>query len=123
MSEFFWITNLTKMDIHLSDLAIRVPARGSINLLDNKHYSLTKEQIFKSLTEGSLRKRQGKIVVRQVPPQTSIQKSTEFDPNIVISSRRRSAINAEEVYYEELDISDDKFAEEAADFVDYNIKK
>ncbi len=118
--EHFWLTNLTQADVHLSDLSVFVPARGSINLLDTKHYHLTKEQIFHSFSQGSLYRRLKlrKLVIRKFPPRPAPKKILEIDQNAMVPSRRRSAINIEEVHYEELEITDDQFAEQASDLID-----
>lgn len=65
----FWLTNITRTDIGLSDLNLTIRAYTSINILDPKHYYLTPEQIKRSLEGGSLFKRRDKVVVRKVAPE------------------------------------------------------
>jgi hypothetical protein len=50
----FWITNISKRIVSLSDLGLAVKPMTSINLLDSKHYYLNKEQLTKSETSGSI---------------------------------------------------------------------
>lgn len=113
----FWVTNITNMNICLSDLALTIPARRSMNLLDKDHFVYTLEQLEVSAASGSLFKKRDKIKVRNNPPQISIK------PGIYLSKTpryipSRSAIKVKEKIYEELlptsdqFISEEKFAEE-----------
>lgn len=93
----------------------------SINLLDSKHYSLTKDQIQNSLTSGSLYKRSDKVVVRNIPP--AIQ-NTKGPARVVIDesgqfpSRVRSLLEHKEFNYDELQITDDEYAKDNADLAE-----
>jgi len=122
MPKHFWITNISNKDISLEDLGLTIKAHRSINLLDRRHYSLNTAQLTASAATGSLFKKRDKVVVRKIPPPIERRKLLEVDREAVIPTRRRSTNKVEEVYYEELDISDDTFAEQAADLVDENIK-
>lgn len=115
----FWITNISNMNVSLSDLGLTVPARRSMNLLDSRHHSLSKELLLTSAESGSLYKKRNKIVVRKVPPVSEARQLLEVAYNAAVATRRRSAVKVEEVHYEELDVSDDEFAMNAADLVDH----
>ena len=116
-----WISNISKKDVSVSDLDLTIKARSSINLLNkrNLNYSLT--QIVQSLRTGSLYKNRDKLIVRKVEPEIEEQKIIAIDYNAVAPSRRRSAVKVEEVQYEELNISDEDFAQQASDLVDENL--
>lgn len=127
MSDFrlyFWVTNISDRNVSLTDLGLTIPARRSVNLLDNKHYHLTQEQLEASAASGSLFKKRSKVVVRKVPPVLDNKQTLEIATNAMVPSRRRSAVNVEQVHYEELDLPDDIFAQEMADLaeVDYTKK-
>lgn len=107
----FWVTNATKMNVCLSDLRLYVPAGKSMNLLDSKHFHYTLEQLLASQASGSLHIKRDKIFVRDVPPvnqvKPGIYKSDQF-----LYKAPRSNVKVEEKNYEELNVSDQKFAEE-----------
>lgn len=93
----------------------------SINLLDKKHYNhLTEEQIMASKASGSLKAKERFVVVRKVAPQIqpTIPYTFEFEQTTTIPSRPRSAITTERVHYEELNVSDDEYANENADIAE-----
>ena len=121
-SEQFWVTNVSNMNVSLADLALSIPARKTVNLLDRRHYSFTKEQLEASETSGSLFKKQSKIKKRKVPPVTETRQMVEVDFNAVVPSRRRSVVQIEHIQYDELELSDDLFAEQTADLTDENKK-
>lgn len=50
----FWVTNISDTNITLGDLGMSFPARKSINLLDDKHFTFTLEQLEESAKSGSL---------------------------------------------------------------------
>lgn len=56
-----WITNLTKMDISISDLNIIVKSMCSVNLL-SRRFKLDRKEIAKSLEFGTLNKKKGLLV-------------------------------------------------------------
>jgi hypothetical protein len=111
----FWITNISKMNVSLSDLGLHIYAMRSINLLDARHYSLTLEQIQKSAESGSLFKKRDKIVIRKVIPESAIELSPPIQNDAIFPTRQRSLVDIEKITYEELDIKDEDFAEENAD--------
>ena len=63
----FWVVNVTDKNVCLSDLAITIPARTSVNLLSPKSH-LTIDIIQSSAANGSLFKKQDKIKIRQAVP-------------------------------------------------------
>jgi hypothetical protein len=113
----FWITNISKQAIALSDLGIDVLPMTSINLLSNG-YNITLEQAERSKAEGSIFKRSHSIIHRKVPPQAA-RKLTAFNPTepifnpngSAIQSRAHSTVKVEDPHYEELSITDEQYAE------------
>jgi hypothetical protein len=121
-SEQFWVTNISNMDVSLADLALSIPARKTVNLLDRRHYSFTIEQLEISHASGSLFAKNKKIKKRKIPPVTETRQMVEVDFNAVVPSRRRSIVKIEHIQYDELELSDDLFAEQTADLTDENKK-
>ena len=119
----FWVSNISNRNVSLSDLRLTIPAYKTVNLADSRHYNFTNEQLTASAISGSIYKKRNKIIIRQVPPIIEEKQLTVIDYNAVVPTRRRSSVKIEEVYYEELDISDEKFAAEAADLADQNFNK
>lgn len=114
----FWVTNFSKMNVCLRDLALTIPAGRSMNLLDEKHFHYTLEQLEASAKAGSLFKKRDKIIVRNDPPKIPVKPGVYLskEPRYVPS---RSAIKIEEKVYEELlpsseeqFSSEEKFADE-----------
>lgn len=112
----FWITNSSNRNVSLSDLYLTVKAYTSVNLLDKKHYYYTWEQILKSVTQGSIFKKRDKIHVRKIPPKLE-KKVMLVASNSFIPSREKSIFEIKEEKYEELEISDEDFAEENSDLL------
>lgn len=110
----FWITNISNKNIILADLNLTINAYKSVNLL-SKHYHFTLEEIERSVKSGSLFKRKDKIKIRETAPKEEHIFIKE-DKNTIIPERTKSIYFVKEEHYEELDISDEKFAEENADF-------
>lgn len=117
-TDSFWVSNITDRNVSLTDLGLTIPAYKSVNLLDTKHYSLTREELETSAKSGSLFLKCRKVVVRQVPPVIEKKQFVEIDYNAVAPTRRRSAVKIEHISYQELDIPDELFAQEAADLID-----
>lgn len=114
----FWVTNISKMNVSLRDLGLTIPAGRSMNLLDSRHHHFSHEELIKSAENGSLYTKRNKVVVRKVPPiveQPLVFKEVSAD---CITSRRKSAIEVQEIRYEELELPDDVYAEQAADLTD-----
>lgn len=122
----FWVSNISNMNVTLADLALNIRARSSVNLLDNKHYKYTLEQLQASAEKGSLFKKRDKIYVRKLAPKI-LKSNLQFNRDSVIPGRERSVLEIKQNHYEELAItvSDEEFANELADMADVNepIKK
>ena len=113
----FWVTNISNRNVSLADLNLTIKAFSSINLLDKKHYSFTKEQLLKSETSGSIFNKRNKIVVRKIAP-AIIKMNMPMIAETYIPSRERSVYSIKEEKYEELNMSDEDFAKENADIVE-----
>lgn len=113
--DFFWITNISKRIVSLTDLALSIQPMTSINLLDNKHYSFNKEQLIKSAASGSLFNKRDKVIVRQVAPGVKRKDLLPFKEDAVFPTKHRSVVEVENIKYEELELTDDDFAKENAD--------
>jgi hypothetical protein len=117
-SDFFWVTNISKKIVSLTDLGICIYPMRSVNLLDNKHYSLTKEQLIASASSGSLLAKSKLLSVRKVPPPNTPKVRIPFQEDAIYPSKQRSAVEVEDIKYEELNISDDDYANENADLAE-----
>ena len=111
----FWITNISKRVVSLTDLALAIQPMTSMNLLDSKHHYYTKEQLIKSATSGSLFAKRDKVVVRQVAPGVKKKELIPWQEDAVFPTKKRSMVETEDIKYEELELSDDDFAKENAD--------
>lgn len=116
--ESLWITNISKRLIDIPDLNIFVPPMSHINLLDKKHYNLTKEEILTSAKSGSISAKKASIIVRKTPPNTKPTFRIDLEDNPNIPSRQRSVVAIENISYEELNVSDDEYAAENADMAE-----
>lgn len=113
----FWIVNVSKKNVTLGDLALSVPAGRNMNLLDSKHFTYTLEQLQKSAESGSLFVKREMIKIRNVPPKVEIRPGL-YVMNESRGTKPRSLVAIEEKHYEELQVSDEKYAEEAAELVE-----
>ncbi len=120
----FWVRNVSKMNVCLSDLRLTIPAKSNMNLL-SKHFSYSLDQLLLSLQSGSLFKKRDKIVLRKFPPVAN-DKVIQIDLNSIRPSTSKSIVDhVSEVF---LDLSEEnstskeeadaKFAEEMADLAD-----
>ncbi len=117
----FWITNVSKMNVTLSDLSLVVPAKRSWNLLDSKHFSYSLEQLEKSAAAGSIFKKSDKIKVRNIPPTEPIKPGIYVAVDDFRKVMPRSLVKIEQKKYEELEFDmDSREAEEkqAAEFAE-----
>lgn len=110
------------MNVSLSDLNLTIKAFSTVNLLDQKHYSYTPEQLIASATNGSISKKKNKLAIRQVAPE-HVKKHVLFDRETFIPTRERSIFSITEEKYEELEVSDEDFAKENADTADMDSQK
>jgi hypothetical protein len=111
----FWITNITKKAVHLDDIGVIIYPMRSINLLDGRHYSLTRAQLEKSQTSGTLFTKKKKVVVRKVAPGIEAPKPLPFKQDAIYPTKHRSSVELDNIKYEELDVPDDVYATENAD--------
>ena len=117
----FWVTNICNMNVSLADLNLTIKAFSSVNLLDKKHYYYTLEQLEKSEKFGSIFKKSNKIKVRQIAPQT-IKMNVPFIHETYMPTRGRSVFSITEDKYEELNMTDEQFAEENAETAELDTK-
>lgn len=113
----FWVTNISKMNVSLGDLNLTIKAYSTVNLLDTRHYHYTIEQLKKSAESGSLYKKRDKIFLRESAPETNAQR-IPYVEEAIIPPRDRSVFQIEQQEYEELNLSDEEFAEENAEMAD-----
>ena len=111
----YWVTNISKMNVSLADLNLTIKAMSSVNLLDKKHYSYTYEQLELSRIQGSIAKKKDKIVPREVPPEIKKKDRIAFIKDATIPSREKSTFDVKQVHYEELNLTDEQFADENAE--------
>ena len=121
MINHFWITNISNRNVSLADLNITIKAYTSADLLDQKHYSYTLEQLEKSKTTGSIAKKSDKIKVREIEPEI-IKMNVPFLRETYIPNRERSTFEIKNDNYDELNVSDEQFAEENAETADLDTK-
>lgn len=125
----FWLTNISNRNVSLADLNLTIKAFSSINLMDNRHYSYTIEQLKKSAESGSIYKKRDKVVVRKVPPEISKKTFIIINRDASIPNKARSLYSIKEERYEELEViedqkkSDEKFAAENADIASLDEQK
>jgi hypothetical protein len=117
----FWLTNISSMNVSLMDLSLTVKAFSSVNLMDKKHYPYTLEQLTKSSESGSIFKKRDKLVVRKIAPEILIA-NIPLNRETFIPSRERSVLSIKEEHYDELNISDEQFAEDNADIIELDNK-
>jgi len=116
MRKHFWLTNMTDRIVSLPDLCVSINPYKSINLLDKKHYKYTLDQLEKSLESGSIFKKRGKVSLRKVPPYIE-KKQILITENPVLPSKERSIVPSNDVQYEELNVSDEDFANENSNLI------
>lgn len=121
-TEDFWLTNISNRNVMIGDLNLTIKARSSVNLLNRRFYSFTKEQLEKSLESGSLKAKSHLVVKRLVPPGTPMEYKIQVDKSVVAPDKTRSVVEIKEENYEELQLTDEQFAEEMADTVDIDRK-
>lgn len=110
----FWVSNISNKNVCLADLALTIPARRHMNLLDSDHFTYTEEQLEKSKQSGSLFKKGRLIRIREVAPVEQAVKAGMYVSKlpIVLRQKLKSTFIAEETKYEELEVSEEKFADE-----------
>ncbi len=111
----YWVTNISKMNVSLADLNLTIRAMSSVNLLDKKHYSYTYEQLELSRIQGSMAKKKDKIVPRDFPPEIKRKTDVVFIKDATIPPREKSIFDVKQIHYEELNLTDEQFADENAE--------
>lgn len=126
----FWVTNVSPMNVTLADLALNIKAFSTVNLLDNRHYKYTLEELLKSKESGSLFKKRDRIIVRHVPPPDPEKNKVPVVYGAIIPDRTRSLFQIEEQEYDELKVSEDDqkkqdelFAKENADLAEIDLQR
>lgn len=115
--QYFWITNICNRNVSIADLNLTIKAYTSVNLLDKRHYQYTLEQLEKSASEGSIFSKRDRLSIRKVKPENIIM-NIPFVSETVIPTRERSLFNIKEEKYEELNVSDEDFANENAEIAE-----
>ena len=116
----FWIVNISERNVCLSDLALTVPRRGSMNLLDENHFNYTYKELLKSMQSGSIFKKRHIIKIGKGPPVKIDDQKFEMSKR-PIQIRKRSVIDVTETEpdYDEMIWSDEQYANEMSDFGDW----
>lgn len=107
---------MSNRNVSLRDLNLTVKAYSSVNLLDERHYHYTLEELKKSAESGSLHIKRHLISIRKVPPVINKMNipvaNEEFIP-----SRERSVLEIKEETYDELNITDEQFADQSTEIL------
>lgn len=111
----FWITNKSNSNVTLADLAFTIPAYKSYNLLDSKHFHLTWKQIYDSAVKGSIRKKSHKVAIRNIAPTNKRVVTKHVSDASASPNRSKSIFEIKEEKFEELELTDEEFAEQHAD--------
>ena len=107
---------MSNRNVSLGDLNLTVKAYSSVNLLDNKHYRYTIEQLKKSAENGSIYNKRHLISVRKVPPIIA-KLDIPVSNDQYIPTRERSNMEIKEELYEELNVSDEQFADQNSELI------
>jgi len=108
MKNSFWITNISNRNVSIADLNLTINAYCSVNLLDNKHYDYTLDQLNKSATSGSIAKKKHCLSIRKNEPEL-IKINVPLLQETYISAQPRSILEIKDNKYDELKISDEDF--------------
>lgn len=127
----FWVTNRSNRNVTLSDLALNIKAFTTINLLDEKHYHYTIDQLEHSRLSGSLFKKKGLVAVRNVAPPEPEKNTIPIVKDAPFPSKERSLFVISQVEYDELKFDnkedqnklDEEYAKENADLTNLDYKK
>jgi hypothetical protein len=108
----FWITNISNKNVCLADLALTIPTKRHMNLLDSRHFNYTEELLLKSKESGSLFKKQNLIKIREVAPDAPIKAGKYISKEPLFMKNVRAGIEIVEPYFEELQVSEEKFIDD-----------
>lgn len=108
-----WVINISDRNVCLSDLALTIPARKAMNLLDKDHFHYTYDEIKASIDDGSIFKKRNAIKVGKGPPQEVDPQKFELAKR-PIQIRKRSIVdvNATDTDYNEAAWSDEQYADD-----------
>jgi len=114
------VTNVSSMNVGLSDLRLTIKAGTTVNLLDSRHYPwYNKEMLEKSASQGSLKTKGAYLKLRRVAPDPPIRRALMVEELPALPKALRSQVRIDKPYYEELDCSQEQaqveYAAEAAD--------
>lgn len=130
----YWVTNRSNRNVTLADLALNIKAMTTINLLDEKHYHYTIEQLEHSRLSGSIFKKGAMVSVRDVPPPKQERNSIAIVRDAIFPSKERSIFVINQTEYDELKFDnideketqnkiDEDYAAENADLTDADYKR
>jgi len=110
----FLVMNISNRDVSLSDLNLTIRAKRTVNLLDNRHYNFTLEQLQLSLKSGSLFKKSN--ILKVIPNKIKNPKLLEIPKKTTFPDKHRTTVVVNYYEYKEEDFEDDlKVAEHIAE--------
>ena len=98
----YWVTNRSNRNVTLADLALNIKAFTTVNLLDDKHYHYTIEQLENSRLSGSIFKKKAMVSVRDVPPPLPEKNKIAIVRDALFPSKERSLFVIAQTEYDEL---------------------
>ncbi len=119
----FWIINISKVSVMLSDLNFNIKPGQYCNLLDPKHFHYTYEQLVKSSESGSLFKKKDKVAICGEEKPSFKKKETREMSTIPAVKPVRSVVRVFEPDYDALLFSDEHYAQEISELFDEDKKK
>jgi len=110
----FWVTNVSKKNVTLGDLALSIPRGRSYNLLDSRNFDYTEEQLVKSAESGSLWVKRH-LIKMGIQPREEPKDEGPTISKQPIQIRKASAVKLEEPEYSDWLYSDEEFAHEMSE--------
>lgn len=125
IKEELWVSNISKTDITISDLGITIASFSTIDLFNFKKYPfLNKDLVIKSIQTGGISKRPEKLIIRMIAPEKQIIKNLPVSSAPLIGSLySKNAIGLDKEKIEELELPEEAYAEENADFAEFDRKR
>lgn len=114
----FWIFNISKRDVYLSDLRIKIPKGKHLNLLSGNN-SYSQEELEASLKNGSIAAKIQYLKISRVKPVFSNPKPEPLPVELRIVPNR-SAIQEEDEILPELQLMDSLLPEDEEDITEKN---
>jgi len=123
--EELWVSNISNTDVSLSDLGITIQKYTTVDLFNFKKYPfLNKQLVIQSIQTGSISKRPNKLIIRLLPPEKKkIKNLPVSDKPLTGSLYQKNAVKVDKEVFEELDLPDEVYAEENADFAEFDRNK